>query len=102
MHLESWQILVAFAAQTPVTPCTCQCVPLRLDRFGGVGGAGRGRARDAASRARRQAGTAYAMRKSFQSLFWKCKSISFKKIKINAEPVTAMALRLGGDGRQVP
>ena len=42
---------------------------------------------------------------SFQSLSWKCKSIYFKKIKIIAEPVAAMAaggLRLGGDGRQVP
>ena len=28
---------------------------------------------------------------SFQSLFWKCKSIKFKKIKIIAEPGIAMA-----------
>ena len=33
----------------------------------------------------------YAMRKSFQELFWKCKSILLKQIKIIAEPVPAMA-----------
>ena len=36
------------------------------------------------------------MRKSFQELFWKCKSIKFKKIKIIAEPVAAMAAGRGG------
>ena len=45
---------------------------------------------------------------SFQSLFWKCKSNSFKKIKILAEPVAGSQqwqqapLLLRGDSMQVP
>ena len=37
---------------------------------------------------------------SFQSLFWKCKSMKFKKIKINAEPVAAMPGRPAAGGRR--
>ena len=37
-----------------------------------------------------QAGT-YAIRKSFQELLWKCKSIYLKQIKVIAEPVATMA-----------
>ena len=41
--------------------------------------------------------TAYAIRKSFQELLWKCKGIYFKKIKIIAEPVAAaLAMAAGG------
>ena len=42
---------------------------------------------------------------SFQSLFWKCKSISLKKLKLSLSPSPQWpqaALRVGGDGRQVP
>ena len=46
----------------------------------------------------------YAIRKSFQELFWKCKSINLKKLKLSQSPSPQWpqaALRLGGDGRQV-
>ena len=38
----------------------------------------------------------------FKSSFGNVKAFNLKNIKINAEPVAAMALRLGGDGRQIP
>ena len=43
--------------------------------------------------------------KSFQELFWKCNAFNFKKLKLSLSPSPQWpqaALRLGGDGRQVP